>query len=147
MKTANCTTIFSIVSWAKILRTTVHIKVNLVVRVIAAHWKNSDPYVIIGQIFTVIYFLIFRIWPINVKNFFCSKYINRSYVITNHNCYFQVAEYESTTYAIFFNNAMFLALLILASFYVLRGFSPSINYIGSMALASGIVALLSTGSQ
>jgi translocon-associated protein subunit gamma len=40
----------------------------------------------------------------------------------------------------------FLALLILASFYVLRGFTPSINYVGSMGLAAGIVALLSTGS-
>lgn len=59
----------------------------------------------------------------------------------------EVAEYESTTFSIFFNNAMFLAVLILCSFYVLRGFTPSINYIGSMALASGLVALLSTGSQ
>jgi translocon-associated protein subunit gamma len=58
-----------------------------------------------------------------------------------------VAEYESTTFSIFFNNAMFLALLIFVSFYVLRGFSPSFNYIGSMGLSAGLVALLSTGSQ
>ena len=32
---------------------------------------------------------------------------------------FQVAEYESTTFSIFYNNALFLALVIIASFYIL----------------------------
>ena len=31
----------------------------------------------------------------------------------------QVAEYESTTFSIFYNNALFLALVIIASFYIL----------------------------
>ena len=59
----------------------------------------------------------------------------------------EVAEYESTTFSIFFNNALFLACLILFSFYILKGFSPAVNYVCSMTLAGGIVALLSTGSQ
>ena len=59
----------------------------------------------------------------------------------------EVAEYEATTFSIFFNNALFLAIMIACSFYVLRSFSPVINYIGAMALASGVVALLSTGTH
>merc|ERR1711997_1078522 len=56
----------------------------------------------------------------------------------------EVAEYEST---IFYNNALFLALVIIASFYILSGTSPHVNYILSIGLSSGLIALLSTGTQ
>ena len=59
----------------------------------------------------------------------------------------EVAEYEATTFSIFYNNALFLSVLILASFYLLRGLSPHFNYIFSMGLASGAIALLSTGTS
>merc|ERR1712045_1087376 len=59
----------------------------------------------------------------------------------------EVAEYESTTFSIFYNNALFLALVIIASFYILSGTSPHVNYVGAMTMAAGVVALLSTGSQ
>merc|ERR1712186_93989 len=59
----------------------------------------------------------------------------------------EVAEYESTTFAIFYNNALFLSILIVCSFYILRSFSPVVNYVGAMTMAAGVVALLSTGSQ
>lgn len=59
----------------------------------------------------------------------------------------EVAEYESTTFAIFYNNALFLTILIIASFYVFRGLAPHFNYIVSMGVASGVIALLSTGTQ
>ncbi|CAG0913641.1 unnamed protein product [Notodromas monacha] len=59
----------------------------------------------------------------------------------------EVADYEATTFAIFFNNAIFVAVLIIASTYVLRSFSPSVNYLLSMGVASGLIALLSTGSK
>merc|ERR1712226_644163 len=58
----------------------------------------------------------------------------------------EVAEYEATTFSIFYNNALFLAILIVCSFYILRSFSPVVNYVGAMSLAAGVVALLSTGS-
>merc|ERR1712113_363928 len=58
----------------------------------------------------------------------------------------EVAEYESTTFSIFYNNALFLALVI-ASFYILSGTSPHVNYILSIGLSSGLIALLSTGTQ
>ena len=32
----------------------------------------------------------------------------------------QVAEYEATTFSILYNNSLFLALVILASFYILN---------------------------
>ena len=38
----------------------------------------------------------------------------------------EVADYEATTFSIFYNNAMFLALIIFLSFYILRSFSPSV---------------------
>merc|ERR1711983_405027 len=59
----------------------------------------------------------------------------------------EVAEYESTTFSIFYNNALFLALVIIASFYILSGTSPHVNYILSIGLSSGLIALLSTGTQ
>merc|ERR1711911_213419 len=59
----------------------------------------------------------------------------------------KVAEYESTTFSIFYNNALFLALVIITSFYILSGSSPHVNYILSIGLSSGLIALLSTGTQ
>merc|ERR1712038_831742 len=59
----------------------------------------------------------------------------------------EVADYEATTFSIFYNNALFLALIILASFYVLRSFSPTTNYVMSVAGASGLLALFSTSSK
>merc|ERR1712018_861690 len=59
----------------------------------------------------------------------------------------EVADYEATTFSIFYNNALFLALIIIASFYVLRSFSPTTNYVMSVAGASGLLALFSTSSK
>ena len=59
----------------------------------------------------------------------------------------QVAEYEATTFSIFYNNSLFLALVIIASFYVLNGTSAHVNYLLSIGLSSGLIALLSTGTQ
>merc|ERR1719336_1724866 len=59
----------------------------------------------------------------------------------------EVADYEATTFSIFYNNALFLALVIIASFYILSGTSPHVNYILSIGLSSGLIALLSTGTQ
>ncbi|XP_015509315.1 translocon-associated protein subunit gamma [Neodiprion pinetum] len=58
----------------------------------------------------------------------------------------EVADYEATTFSIFYNNAIFLALVILLSFYILRTFSPAANYTISIGTASGLLALLSTGT-
>merc|ERR1712018_22982 len=44
----------------------------------------------------------------------------------------EVADYEATTFSIFYNNAVFLAVVILCSFYVLRAFSPTVNYLFSV---------------
>ncbi|XP_077299670.1 translocon-associated protein subunit gamma [Arctopsyche grandis] len=59
----------------------------------------------------------------------------------------EVADYEATTFSIFYNNALFLAIVIFSSFYFLRSFSPAVNYIISVTAAGGLLALLSTGSQ
>jgi len=59
----------------------------------------------------------------------------------------EVADYEATTFSIFYNNALFLMLVILASFYILRSFTPALNYTLSVGMAGGLLALLSTGSQ
>ncbi|KAH8042109.1 hypothetical protein HPB51_021193 [Rhipicephalus microplus] len=37
----------------------------------------------------------------------------------------EVADYEATTFSIFYNNALFLALIIVTSFYILKAFSPT----------------------
>merc|ERR1712018_174183 len=59
----------------------------------------------------------------------------------------EVADYEATTFSIFYNNAVFLVLVIVLSFYVLRSFSPLANYVLSIGSASSLLALFSTGSK
>lgn len=59
----------------------------------------------------------------------------------------EVADFEATTFSIFYNNALFLAIVIFVSFYLLRSFSPAVNYTFSIGLTSGLLALLSTGSH
>ncbi|XP_035697945.1 translocon-associated protein subunit gamma-like [Branchiostoma floridae] len=59
----------------------------------------------------------------------------------------EVADYEATTFSIFYNNALFLFLVIVASFFILRSLNPTVNYVLSVGLAGGLLALFSTGSQ
>ncbi|TGZ46352.1 translocon-associated protein subunit gamma [Temnothorax curvispinosus] len=59
----------------------------------------------------------------------------------------EVADYEATTFSIFYNNALFLAFVIVSSFYVLKTFTPAVNYILSVGATSAFLALFSTGSQ
>merc|ERR1719394_1057691 len=59
----------------------------------------------------------------------------------------EVADYEATTFSIFYNNAVFLVLVIVLSFYVLRSFSPLANYVLSIGSASSLLALFSTSSK
>jgi len=59
----------------------------------------------------------------------------------------EVADYEATTFSIFYNNALYLVLIIVASFYVLRTFSPTFNYILSVGSAGGMLALFSTSTK
>jgi len=59
----------------------------------------------------------------------------------------EVSDYEATTFSIFYNNSLFLALVIFISFYVLKTFSPALNYVFSISIAGSILALLSTGTK
>ena len=59
----------------------------------------------------------------------------------------EVADYEATTFSIFYNNALFLALVVFLSFYVLRSFSPTVNYLVSVMGSGALLALFSTGSR
>lgn len=38
----------------------------------------------------------------------------------------EVADYEATTFSIFYNNTLFLVLVIIASFFLLKNFNPSV---------------------
>ncbi|KAG5861125.1 hypothetical protein JTB14_010840 [Gonioctena quinquepunctata] len=59
----------------------------------------------------------------------------------------EVADFESTAFSIFYNNALFLAIVILASFYLLPSFTPAVNYTVSIGTTAGLLALLPTGSH
>lgn len=59
----------------------------------------------------------------------------------------EVADFEATTFSIFYNNALFVAIIIFASFYILRSFTPTVNYVLSVGSTAGLLALLSTGSK
>lgn len=56
----------------------------------------------------------------------------------------EVADFEATTFSIFYNNALFLAIVIFVSFYILRTTSPVANYTLAVSGAAGLLALLST---
>ena len=58
-----------------------------------------------------------------------------------------MAEAESTQLAVLYSNALFLILLVVASFFLFKNYAPLINYIVSMAAASGVTFLLSTSSK
>ena len=59
----------------------------------------------------------------------------------------EVADLEATHFSIFYNNALFLFLTIIFSFYILKNFSGLVNYLGSSVTSACIVAFLSTGSS
>ena len=59
----------------------------------------------------------------------------------------EVADYEATTFSIFYNNALFLAIVIVASFYVLHSFAPTFNYVLSVGSGAGLLWLFSTGTK
>lgn len=59
----------------------------------------------------------------------------------------EVADYESTTFAIFYNNAIYLAIVIFLGFFFFKNIAPAINYICTIGISSGLLALLSTGTN
>merc|ERR1711915_256373 len=59
----------------------------------------------------------------------------------------EVAESEATTFSLFYNNALFLMLVVVGSFMVFKSFAPAYNYVFSTLGAAGIIALFSTSSQ
>jgi len=59
----------------------------------------------------------------------------------------EVAQYEATNYSIFYNNALFLSLVVFFGFYLFRSFAPGVNYVISVAGSAAIVAFLSTGNK
>ncbi|XP_022658651.1 translocon-associated protein subunit gamma-like [Varroa jacobsoni] len=59
----------------------------------------------------------------------------------------EVAQYEATNFSIFYNNALFLSLVVFFGFYLFRTYPPGFNYIISVAGSAGIVAFLSTGNK
>merc|ERR1712212_869033 len=59
----------------------------------------------------------------------------------------EVADYEATTFSIFYNNALYLVLLVVVSFYILKNLNPAVNYVASVGAASGLIALFSTSQN
>lgn len=57
---------------------------------------------------------------------------------------FQVGDYEATTFSIFWNNILFLSLLLILSFFLFASISSTFNCLFSMVGAAGLVALFST---
>uniref|UniRef100_A0A2K5D044 Translocon-associated protein subunit gamma n=1 Tax=Aotus nancymaae TaxID=37293 RepID=A0A2K5D044_AOTNA len=41
----------------------------------------------------------------------------------------EVADYEATTFSIFYNSTLFQVLVTVASFFILKNFNPTVNYI------------------
>ncbi len=56
----------------------------------------------------------------------------------------EVADHEATTFSIFWNNVLFLALLLIFSFFLLASISTTFNCLLSIVGAAGLTALFST---
>merc|ERR1712142_254778 len=59
----------------------------------------------------------------------------------------EVADYEATTFSIFYNNALYLTLLIVTSFFVLKSLNATFNYLFSVTTSAGLLALFSTSTK
>uniref|UniRef100_A0A8C0P2C6 Signal sequence receptor subunit gamma n=3 Tax=Canis lupus TaxID=9612 RepID=A0A8C0P2C6_CANLF len=59
----------------------------------------------------------------------------------------EVADYEATTFSIFYNNTLFLVLVIVASFFILKNFNPTVNYILSISKSILCVMHMTFGSK
>ncbi|XP_039251304.1 translocon-associated protein subunit gamma-like [Styela clava] len=59
----------------------------------------------------------------------------------------EIAEAESMQLSILYSNALFLVAMITISFFLLKSYSSLPNYVLSMIGASGLTALLSTGTK
>jgi len=59
----------------------------------------------------------------------------------------EVAQFEATHFSIFYNNALFLSLVVFFGFYLFRSLAPGLNYIVSVGGSAGLVAFLSTGNK
>jgi len=59
----------------------------------------------------------------------------------------EVADFESTNLTIFYNNILFLLLIIGMGFFALKNSAPVVNYVASTLLSAGVVALFSTKTK
>jgi len=59
----------------------------------------------------------------------------------------EVAEFEATTFSIFYNNSLFIMVLLLTSFMVFKNVTPLFNYMLSIGVSAGVIALFSTGTK
>lgn len=59
----------------------------------------------------------------------------------------EVADFEATVFSIFYNNAIFLAMVVFLSLIVFRAISPTFNYVITIGGTSGLLALLSTSKS
>ncbi|GAV06556.1 hypothetical protein RvY_16522 [Ramazzottius varieornatus] len=59
----------------------------------------------------------------------------------------EIADYEATTYSLFYNNLLYLFGTVVLSFVILRTANPLMNYGLSSLGSAGLVALLSTGTK
>jgi len=59
----------------------------------------------------------------------------------------EVADFESTNLTIFYNNILFLLLLIGVGFFALKNSTPVVNYAASTLISAGVVALFSTKTK
>jgi len=59
----------------------------------------------------------------------------------------EVSESSATTFALFYNNAMFLTMVVVLSFSLFASFTPFYNYLLTVSSSAGLVALFSTSTK
>ncbi|CAG5073638.1 Similar to SSR3: Translocon-associated protein subunit gamma (Pongo abelii) [Cotesia congregata] len=107
-------------------------------------YSNAISFVLVTLISTYLMSLAYKNTKFILKHKKMSKKEKDERILWKKN---EVADYEATTFSLFYNNALFLAVVIFTSFYILKTFTPAFNYILSVGGTSALLALLSTGSQ
>jgi len=59
----------------------------------------------------------------------------------------EICESQAVSFSLFYNNIIYLTLILVFSFFILKSFTPLYNYVGTVGCSSALLFLLSTSSK
>ena len=59
----------------------------------------------------------------------------------------EICEAQAVSFSLFYNNIIYLTLILVFSFFIFKNLAPMYNYVGTTISSSGLLFLLSTSSK